>query len=120
MRFPIRTALAAAMLAATTGAYAADVPTIDVSRTCKPLGGDIQMDTDRCLKSEGEARAQLAREWDSFPAADRALCTQTATMGGTASYVELITCLELKRDVAKLPSGKSNMETRPSSLREQR
>lgn len=120
MRFPIRFVLAAAMLGAIAGAHAAEVPSIDVSRTCRPLGNDIQLDTDRCLKTEREARAQLARDWDSFPVADRALCTQTATMGGTASYVELITCLELKRDVAKLPAGRSNMQTKPSSLRERR
>ena len=120
MRFPIRTTLAASMLAAITGAHAAGVPSIDVSGTCKPLSSDVQLDTDRCLKSEQEARAQLVKEWDKFSTADRALCTQTATMGGAASYVELITCLEMKRDVAKLPAGKSNMDTRPSSLREQR
>jgi len=118
MRVSIPIALAAA-LAGMTGAYAAEVPSIDVSRTCKPLSSDIQLDTDRCLKSEQEARAQLAREWDKFSSADRALCTQTATMGGTASYVELITCLEMKRDVAKLPA-RPNMETKPSNLREQR
>lgn len=120
MRFPIRAALAAAMLATATGAYAAEVPSIDVSGTCKPLSSDVQLDTDRCLKSEQEARAQLAKEWDKFSSAERALCTKTATMGGTASYVELITCLELQRDVAKRPAGKSNMETKPSSLRQQR
>jgi len=49
------------------------------------------------------------------PAADRTLCTQTATMGGTASYVELITCLEMRRDVAKLPANRK-LTTRPSNL----
>src|SRR5262245_45973292 len=110
MRFPIPIALVV-VLAAMTGAHAAEVPSIDVSGTCKPLSSDVQLDTDRCLKSEQEAKAQLAKEWDHFSSADRALCTQTATMGGAASYVELITCLELKRDLAKLPPGKPKMET---------
>jgi hypothetical protein len=36
-------------------------------------------------------------------------------MGGTASYVELITCLEMKRDVAQLPAGRG-LTVRPASL----
>jgi hypothetical protein len=73
------------------------------------------IDTERCLKSENEARNQLARQWTEFPSADRTQCRQTATMGGTASYVELITCLEMKRDVARLPADRS-LRTKPSSL----
>lgn len=117
MAVPIKIALAAAATAFVAAAHAADVPTLDVGRTCRPLGGDksLQINVDRCFKGEQEAREQLARQWADFPAADRALCTQTATMGGTASYVELITCLELQRDVAKLPPDGS-LATRPSSL----
>jgi len=107
---------AAASLAA-AGAYAAEVPTLDVSRTCKPIANErtFSIDTDRCYKSEQEARGQLAREWANFPAADRTLCTQTATMGGTASYVELITCLEMQRAVAKLPADRG-LTVRPAGL----
>jgi hypothetical protein len=114
MPFRIRLALLAAAAAFVTAAQAAEVPTLDVSPTCRPLGGNV-IDTDRCLKSEREAREQLTRDWANFPAADQQLCTQTATMGGTASYVELITCLEMKRDVARLPADRG-LRTRPSSL----
>src|SRR5437764_1938975 len=113
-----RSALAAVMAAAfVTAAHAAEVPKLDVSSTCRPLGGDksLQINTDRCFKSEQEARDQLARGWADFPAADRTLCTQTATMGGMASYVALITCLEMKRDVAKLPADRG-LRSQPSSL----
>jgi len=60
-------------------------------------------------------REQLVREWANFPAADRSLCTAMASMGGMASYVALITCLEMKRDVAKLPNDR-DLNTQPSSL----
>ena len=113
MPFMIRfTLLAAAIFA--TAAQAAEVPTLDVSPTCRPLDGNA-IDTDRCFKSEQAARDQLKQEWASFPAANRGLCTQTATMGGMPSYVALITCLEMKRDVAKLPVDGS-LNTQPSSL----
>jgi len=117
MPFPIRIALLAAAAAFVTAAQAAEVPTLDVSSTCRPLGGDLslQIDTDRCLRSEREAREQLTRDWANFSPADQQLCTRTATMGGTASYVELITCLEMKRDVARLPADRG-LRTRPSSL----
>jgi hypothetical protein len=116
MRFPLRATVFAAVSVTAMSAYAADVPTLDVARTCKPIANDrsLAIDTDRCFKTEKEARAQLTREWTNFPASDRTLCTQTATMGGTASYVELITCLEMKRDVAQLPNRK--MTVRPAAL----
>ena len=63
---------------------------LDVSPTCRPIDRrdkTIQIDTERCLKTENEAREQLVRQWADFPAADRTLCTQTATMAGMASYV---------------------------------
>ena len=117
MGFPIRTIVIAAAIAASASAFAAEVPTLDVSGTCKPILNDesFVIDSDRCLKTEKEAREQLTREWTNFPAADRTLCTQTATMGGAASYVELITCLEMKRDVAKLPPDRG-LNVRPAGL----
>jgi len=119
MGFPVRTILIAAASLAAVSAYAVDVPTLDVSNTCKPIPDDpsLAIDSDRCLKTEQAAREQLTREWTNFPSADRTLCTQTATMGGTASYVELITCLEMKRDAARLPDR--NMTVRPASLPKQ-
>jgi hypothetical protein len=93
-----------------TSALALDgVPRLDVAPTCHPLDKtdmSIQLDTERCLKTENAAREQLARQWGKFAPADRSLCTQTARMGGLASYVELLTCLEMKRDVATLPADR--------------
>src|ERR1041385_1367236 len=119
MRFPVKTMIIAAASLAASAAHAAEVPTLDVNPTGRRIVNDrsFAIDTDRCLKTEREARDQLAREWTNFPAADRTLCTQTATMGGAPSYVELITCLEMKRDVAKLPDR--NMTSRPAALPKQ-
>jgi hypothetical protein len=112
-------AAGAALLIFSAVAFAADVPRLDVARACRAAAGadlGVTFDADRCLKSENDARDQLRTQWANYPAADRSLCTQTATMGGTASYVELITCLELKRDVAKMPAD-LGLESRPSNLR---
>jgi hypothetical protein len=86
-------------LTATAAAAQSALPKLDLSTTCRPLGNNdfsIQIDTDRCLRSEGEARAKLSDEWATYPAADRNICTQTARMGGIESYVQLLTCLELR------------------------
>lgn len=116
MAVPIKFVVVALAIGVSASAYAAEVPRLDVSKTCKPIGNDrsFAINPDRCFQSEKEARDQLTREWTNFPATDRALCTQTATMGGTASYVELITCLELKRDAARLPDR--NMAVQPAAL----
>ena len=117
MAIPFKIALVAATALFATAAYADPVPTLNVKPTCTPIGNDktFPIDTKQCLRSEQEARDQLAKEWADFPAADRSLCTAMASMGGMASYVALITCLEMKRDVAKLPNDRS-LNTQPSSL----
>ena len=77
----------------------------------RPVG---ELDAAACLKSENDARDKLAAGWASYPVADRGLCTQTATMRGTASYVELLTCLEMRRDARALPrDGLSRIGTQP-------
>src|SRR6202021_3749912 len=55
-----------------------------------------------CVNSEQRIRNQLMTAWERFDAADRAHCISESEMGGQSSYTELITCLEMARDVRKL------------------
>ena len=55
-----------------------------------------------CIQDEKAARDALARQWSEFDAADRARCVRLSTSNGSASYVEVLTCLELDRDARKL------------------
>ena len=119
-RCPIAGTAFSALLLLSSSALADDaVPRLEVEAACRAAAGAdprVPYDAARCLKSESDARDQLVGKWTTFPAADRTLCTQTATMGGTASYVELITCLELKQDVARTPRDpRTDMQTKPSS-----
>jgi hypothetical protein len=119
-------ALILAIFALTTAAAAqSGVPTLNLSATCRPLDRkdfSIQVDPQRCLKSENEARAKLVQDWAKYSAADRSLCTQTARMGGVESYVQLLTCLELQHDLVAVRSKQNQaadkpvMQTRPSGL----
>ncbi len=117
MAFPAKILLIVAAAFFVAPAVASDVPTLNVRPTCTPIGNDktFPIDTERCMKSEHEARDQLTREWAGFPAADRALCTETAKMGGMASYVALITCLEMKRDVTTRPADRA-LTIKPAGL----
>ena len=113
------TAAALFALSLAAPAFAADgVPRLNVRPTCHPIDASdktIRIDTERCLKTENDAHEQLVRQWADFPAADRALCTRTATLTSMASYVDLITCLEMKRDVAKLPADRG-LRSAPAAL----
>ncbi|HEY0568084.1 MAG TPA: hypothetical protein VGD13_08150 [Xanthobacteraceae bacterium] len=81
------------------------VPVFNIEPSCKAAGvsgGDVRRNA--CLRTEREAREQLNKDWGGFVAADRTRCVETSTMGGASrSYVELLTCLEIARDVRKLP-----------------
>jgi hypothetical protein len=93
-------------LGATLVMFAADrVPTFDVKASCSSvakLGLSVSQSPDACIKDEEEARAQLKEKWDSYPVADRNRCVATTEIGGTPSYVEIITCLQIAQDVKKL------------------
>jgi hypothetical protein len=103
-----RTALLlSAALSASAAAAQSGVPTLNLTATCRALDRNdfsIQIDTQRCLKTENEARAKLAGDWSKYSAADRNLCTQTAKMGGIESYVHLLTCIELRQHAATGPT----------------
>ena len=95
------------------------VPNLDVEPVCRGIaeqGGATlheplmahapkpeTVDTKRdCVNSEQRIRNQLTTAWERFDAADRAHCISESEMGGQSSYTELITCLEMARDVRKL------------------
>jgi len=126
-----RTAVVLLALAPSATGAQSGVPRLDLTATCRPLDRNdfaIQIDTQRCLESENAARATLADDWSKYPAPDRRLCTQTARMGGIESYVQLLTCLELRQHAATGPARRDPavtgsrptagppMRTRPAGL----
>jgi len=116
----IKSALAVAFLAVMSAASAADVPTLNVEKTCRDsVNADPTntLDPKICMDSENQARAQLVSKWSSYPEADRQQCSQMASMGGTASYVELIVCLELDQQVRD-EAVKTN--TKPTNMRQKK
>jgi len=92
------------------------VPVLNVEPVCQGIaqqGGvsfhdpAITKEKQDCIESEKEVRDQLVKQWSSFSAADRASCESEARMGGDSSYTELLTCLEMARDVRSLRNEQS-------------
>jgi len=57
---------------------------------------------DQCMKAEQTDRETMIKEWPTFSASDKAHCIAEAQMGGESSYTDLVTCLEMARDVRAL------------------
>jgi hypothetical protein len=84
------------------------VPQLNVEPVCKGIaeqGGvtfsdpRVAQEKENCIESEQAVREQVAKAWSSFVLADRTHCVNETTMGGLSSYTELLTCLEMARDV---------------------
>lgn len=89
------------------------VPSLNVEQVCEGIaqqGGvsfrdpNIAVEKKNCLDSEHATRDELVKQWPSFSPSDKSACTNEATMGGESSYTELLTCLEMARDVRTLHS----------------
>jgi hypothetical protein len=88
-----------------------DSPTLDVRPVCRGIAsqsgdtltaGLMKDSFEECLKSEQDVRDQVKEKWSTFSAADKKHCVALAKTGGESSYTELLTCLEMSRDVRAL------------------
>ncbi|MEH3147788.1 MAG: hypothetical protein PGN34_21145 [Methylobacterium frigidaeris] len=90
-----------------TPSRAQDLPRFDVRATCTAVqeAGTGRADADAiagCVRDETAAREQVRRRWAAYSPASRQECAAEVQIGGTPSYVDLATCLELAND-ALLP-----------------
>jgi hypothetical protein len=87
-------------------ALADEVPNFDVRATCRaesvddPSGGPAAS----CLADEQQAHATLVAQWAQFSSESRASCVdEQAETPSQRSYVELLTCLQIAKEVKDLP-----------------
>ena len=104
----VATVLAALCLSGLS-ARSNDIPTLDVNPVCRGIAmqGELeaglqQTSFQQCVQSEQAVRADVKKEWSTFSTADKTHCVALAKTGGESSYTELITCMEMARDVRKL------------------
>ena len=81
------------------------VPVLNVETGCRAAANSAVQgrDSNACKRDEEDARDRLKDQWGSFSAADRDHCVKLSVLGGSPSYVELLTCLELAKQAASLP-----------------
>lgn len=103
-------------------ARADDVPTLQVEQVCHGIVnqsggsltvGDPKVAFDQCMAGEKADRETMIKEWSTFSAEDKRHCTAETRMGGESSYTELVTCLEMARDVRNLRSGNDQTKMTP-------
>jgi hypothetical protein len=76
------------------------VPSVDIARSCKldvaaATGLSVDQSMKSCVNEENRARQQLTSQWSKLPAAGKASCVPQESIGGTPSYVSLLTCLQM-------------------------
>jgi hypothetical protein len=103
----IRTVSVAACVAAGFAApvRADSVPTLKVGPSCEAAGrGSVVLGRSKeaCLADENAARDTLAKSWSKYSGTDKQECLGMEKTGGPSSYVELLSCLEIRRDARNI------------------
>lgn len=74
-------------------------PRFDIAASCRDVGksgAGVGRPASACVDDEEKARDQLGAKWSQYPLAERDTCVEGAKLGGPPSYVQVITCLEMK------------------------
>jgi hypothetical protein len=90
------------------------VPEFDMVRECRFEGGSIAT-FDCCSQDEATALSELKTKWVEFGSIDQKTCMAAPTTDGFASYVELLTCLEMARDVVSANTNPKNPPAKSGS-----
>jgi len=105
--------IACAIAISIPSAKSDDIPALNVEQLCRGIASQSydplaksypKVSFDRCMEAEMQDREQLRKVWSTFLPEDKRHCVTEAKMGGSSSYTELITCLEMARDVRALRS----------------
>src|SRR6516164_6114885 len=104
-----------------------EYPTLDVKPLCRGLTNESSLQEglrtvtfEECLKAEQADRDTMIKEWSTFSADDKRHCVAEATMGGESSYTDLLTCLEMARDVRALHKEAAETQQQDQSQPAQR
>jgi hypothetical protein len=99
-------------------ASAGGPPTLPVGPSCDAAArGSVVLGRDKkaCLADETTAQDTLKQNWSKYAAADKSECIGMVTTGGPASYVELLSCVEILRDARNIRNADA-LETNGSAI----
>jgi hypothetical protein len=86
-----------------------NVPTIDEAKTCRASAativaltreGTVDQRSESCRNAEQKARHDIVKNWATYTREDKDSCVQKQSY--LPSYIEWLTCLEMRADVRKL------------------
>jgi hypothetical protein len=85
------------------------MPKFDIAKSCKldvaaTAGLSVDQSIKSCVNDEQKARRQLGAQWSKFLAPSRQSCISQEGVGGTPSYVSLLTCLQMGQWTRRSPS----------------
>jgi hypothetical protein len=83
-------------------------PLLQVGPSCEAAGrGAVVLGRNKeaCLADENAALTTLKQNWSKYAASDKTLCMGMVSTGGPASYVELLSCLEINRDARDIQNA---------------
>ena len=89
----------------TSRARAGGPPTLQVAPSCDAAGSGAVMlgrNKEACLADETTAQDTLKQNWSKYAASDKSDCVSMVKTGGPASYVELLSCVEILRDARNI------------------
>jgi hypothetical protein len=80
-------------------ALSGSVPVMDLPTICRSEQSGVASDRqahvyEGCLHDEQAARDELGKKWTQYPVAARAACAELGQL--VLSYVEVLTCIEIK------------------------
>jgi hypothetical protein len=121
--YALTIAVLASLAVSVSAARSDQYPTLNVAPVCHGIteqsdleAGLRQTNFEQCLQAEQADRETMIKEWSQFSADDRRHCVAETTMGGESSYTELLTCLEMARDVRQLHSQGNSSSAPPEQV----
>jgi len=93
------------------------VPELKVERSCraamKATVGPGNRNENACIQDEKAAKDTLAKEWGQFTVNQKGHCMRLLKAGGSPSYVELLTCVEMGKAAKDLKTQKTTAQQKP-------
>ena len=83
------------------------VPQLDIAPSCRAAanaGVALNRSVESCQRAEMEARDKLQQEWGQYTDQQQGHCVRLSSLGGSPSYIELLTCLEIDKASKNLPA----------------
>src|ERR1700723_3297331 len=97
-------------------AQAQGVPVLNLDPICRGIAqgaagagerGGPDLSFARCVRNEQATRKRLVRIWSAYAPGDRQHCVAETTMGGLASYTNLLGCLKSAKAARAMFPGRN-------------